>query len=169
MKTCPYCGSEVVAVEIGNLYDCYFCEMEITEVELQADSNRKPIPFREIVSIEEVYQSTVEFFNYHTYELLCLLRLIRKERTGIYNNMNVFYKARLEGSKEFEEVEKEQAAEYQLYTRKAWVIENILIDRMGHVPERLTDQYLIKFRNDCMRKMKPMQIRQERKNVNGGK
>ena len=81
--------------------------------------------------------------SFHTYDLLVLLRLVRKERTKAYDLMLTLKKAGKSPQidKAMINYSEEQ---YGLYTKRMKVIEGILIDRMGYKPQRVDDKLLAK-------------------------
>ncbi|MCQ6331374.1 hypothetical protein NPM18_30915, partial [Bacillus cereus] len=58
----------------------------------------------------------------------------------------------------------ETGGEYEYYTRKAWVIENILLERQGFFPEKVTARVL-EYMGEQIRKSKKktMRISKERR------
>ncbi|MDW2879699.1 MULTISPECIES: hypothetical protein [Bacillaceae] len=78
--------------------------------------------------------------------------------------MNIFYKARKHGElDDFRETEEETGENYERITRKMFVLENLIRQRLGYVPRRITDAYLARYLEEMKRdKNKPMTIRQER-------
>ncbi|MEY2196685.1 hypothetical protein AB7942_28815 [Neobacillus sp. BF23-41] len=109
-------------------------------------------------------KTTPEIMTLSTFELLYLLKLIRKERNDMYHHMHVFRRAG-EESNDFKEAEKESGRDYLYFTKKAFVVENIIRTRLGYVPDRITESYLVKYvqniKND--NKTGPMIIRTQRK------
>ncbi|UOO43966.1 hypothetical protein I0292_26790 (plasmid) [Priestia megaterium] len=69
---CSYCGTE------GLEYSCSFCG---------ANLNIKRPKLKEFVVLEDVEKPFNELSCFHTYDLLVLLRLVRKERTKAYDLM----------------------------------------------------------------------------------
>jgi hypothetical protein len=67
---CSYCGTE----GLENI--CSFCG---------ANLNVKKPKLKEFVVLEDVEKSSNEIACFHTYDLLVLLRLVRKERTKAYD------------------------------------------------------------------------------------
>ncbi|QIZ09322.1 hypothetical protein HFZ78_23625 [Priestia megaterium] len=82
----------------------------------------------------------------------------------MYHHMHVFRRAG-EESNDFKEAEKESGRDYLYFTKKAFVVENIIRTRLGYVPDRITESYLVKYlqniKND--KKTGPMIIRTQRK------
>jgi len=99
-----------------------------------------------------------------TFELLYLLKMIRKERNDVYHYLHVFRRAG-EESNEFKEAEKELGRDYMYFTKKAFVVGNIIRTRLGYVPERITESYLVKYLQNIKddKKTGPMMIRTQRK------
>jgi hypothetical protein len=75
---CSYCGTEVLDDS------CSFCG---------ANMNIKRPKLKEFVVLEDVEKPFNELSCFHTYDLLVLLRLVRKERTKAYDLMLTFKKA----------------------------------------------------------------------------
>ncbi|MED3882878.1 hypothetical protein [Priestia megaterium] len=75
---CSYCGTEVLDDS------CSFCG---------ATLNIKRPKLKEFVVLEDVEKPFNELGCFHTYDLLVLLRLVRKERTKAYDLMLTFKKA----------------------------------------------------------------------------
>lgn len=140
MPTCPFCGSPVTAAT--ETYFCSFCEMEIPADALLQDGSRRQLPpLEQVASLEDAGQSTKVLLNKDSYYLTVLLRLVREERTKVYNYLRVFNKLE-ERPADLEDKKIETGREYEHWTRKMWTIENILRDRSGFYPERITDGYL---------------------------
>lgn len=76
--------------------------------------------------------------------LIVLLRLVRDERKRTYNLLRVVNKgaALKPGETAFKQGQDEGANNYRYWTRKAWIIENILRDRVGYYPAKITDNLL---------------------------
>ncbi|MEK4114581.1 hypothetical protein MHH92_30535 [Paenibacillus sp. FSL M7-1414] len=135
--TCPYCGTELRSE--NQAYYCAFCEMAVSAEDVQQNGERRQIAFQtNNVSISDAEQNTCQLMQRSTNDLIVLLRLVRQKRTDFYNYMRVLNKA--EG--DFQEHAELTAKDYEYWTRKAWVLENILRDRTGVFPERITDDYL---------------------------
>jgi hypothetical protein len=63
----------------------------------------------------------------------------------MYHHMHVFHRADDLGSNDFKEAEKESGREYMYFTKKAFVVENIISSRIGYVPARITENDLAKY------------------------
>lgn len=160
--TCPYCGSELEKRQ--EKYYCDFCVMILGPEQVQRNHERISVRIRDFALDVYLDKTTPELMIYSTYELLCLLKYARTERTNIYQLMNTFYKARqLDGTNDFLESEEYSGQEYEKITRKMFVIENLIRQRLGFVPHRITDAYLAKYLEGMKKdKFNPMIIRQQR-------
>lgn len=125
---CSYCGTE------GLEGSCSFCG---------ASLNIKRPKLKEFVVLEDVEKPFNELGCFHTYDLLVLLRLVRKERTKAYDLMLTLKKAGNHPQLDQAMVNYSEE-QYGLYTKRMKVIEGILIDRMGYKPQRIDDKLLAK-------------------------
>lgn len=140
MQTCGYCGSAVEPVGKG-LY-CLFCDMEVYRDEVQENGMRRPLRAEKVVFLSAAERPTQELMEKDSYYLTLLLKLVRNERKRTYNLLRVVNKgAELQPGK-FKSGQNEGAKNYQYWTRKAWIIENILRDRAGYYPIKITDNML---------------------------
>jgi hypothetical protein len=146
-------------------YYCDFCCMKLDAAVVKENHERLDIRFREFALVAHIDKNTPEIMALCTFELLYLLKMIRKERTDMYHHMHVFRRAGEDGSSDFKEAEMESGRDYMYLTKKSFVVENIIRSRLGFVPERITDSYLVRYmekiRND--KKSGPMIIRVKRK------
>ncbi|MFC5714376.1 hypothetical protein ACFPU1_16645 [Thalassorhabdus alkalitolerans] len=157
--TCPYCGSRLDQ----NFY-CEFCVMTIPKEKVQTDHQREKVLVRDFVFREDAEKTTPELKNMTSFELMMLLKLIRKERATAYKLMTHFYRARKTGNPEYQDQEEDQGTDYQYWTKKMFVVENLLRERMVYIPQRLTDSYLEKMRDHIeTMQHKPMYVRTRRK------
>ncbi|MBT2700861.1 hypothetical protein J7E79_26415 [Bacillus sp. ISL-40] len=167
MKTCPYCGSNLEKLDT-QFYYCEFCSMEVDSRITKENRERLDVRFQDFVLEVFIDKTTPEIMILSTFELLYLMKLIRKERYDCYHLMNVFHQAGKEGITEYKEVEKETGRDYMYYTKKAFIVENLIRTRLGYVPERITESYLVQYlqniKND--KKTGPMMIRTQRKELN---
>ncbi|MED1472711.1 hypothetical protein [Bacillus salipaludis] len=163
--TCPYCGSELV--EQVEQYYCEFCLMRLDPNQVQRNYERISVRIRDFSLEVYLDKTTPELMRLSTFELLSLLKYARAERVSLYHYLNVFYKARKIGqTEEYIENEEESGKEYEKITRKMFVLENILRQRLGYVPHRITDDYLARYLEEMKKgKHKPMIIRQKRRDA----
>ena len=128
LQICTYCKTENKQSEIR----CTFCEADL------AFSRPKTMRF---VELSDAYKPYPVLNSYHTFDLLQLLRLVRRSRTDAYNSLRITLKA----SNEMEvPVELKNAAEgeYKRSTAYMNIIEGILIDRIGYKPQRIDDKLI---------------------------
>jgi hypothetical protein len=169
MKTCPYCGSNIENIN-DHKYYCDFCAMNLDFQSVKENGERLAVRVTEAALDVHIDKTTPEIMILSTYELLYLLKAIRKERSNMYSKMNIFYKAgKQENTDEYREYEKITGNDYMYYTKKAFVVENIIRSMLGYVPTRITDTYLLNYLNNIQNdKSGPMIIRTERKKINQG-
>lgn len=130
---------------------------------VKENRERIDVRVRDFVLDAVIDKTTPEIMTLSTFELLYLLKMIRKERSDMYHHMHVFHRAGEQGGTEFKEVETETGRSYMYYTKKAFVVENIIRTRLGYVPERITENYLAKYLENIKKdKTRPMIIRTER-------
>jgi hypothetical protein len=166
--TCPYCGSELI--QQHEKYYCDFCVMRLRPDQVQRNYERISVRVRDFALDAYLDKTTPELMRYSTFELLSLLKYARAERSSLYHYLNVFYKARKHGqTDEYKENEADCGKQYEKITRKMFVLENIIRQRLGYVPNRITDAYLARYLEEMKKdKYKPMMIRQKRKNEGKG-
>jgi hypothetical protein len=140
MKTCLYCGSKVESYQ--QHYYCDFCEMKIDRIDVQEDGKRKNLLPASQPTLEDLQKSTPELMRFSIVELLFLLKFARHERSSIYNQRYTFIQALKQGENQFKEGEQYTFKEYEFYTRKCFVLENLIRERIGYYPAKLTDSYI---------------------------
>ncbi|USK72627.1 hypothetical protein [Peribacillus asahii] len=146
-STCSYCGSSI-ATPFGKpdkVY-CGFCEMF---VEPSKDGERIERHEKvEFIGYEHIRMNTPQLMGLQTKTLLHLLKFMREERRAYFDTMRTLKKASSE-LPEFKEGEKMSADEYEMITRKCFVVETILKDRMGYIPKKITENLLLNFEARC--------------------
>jgi len=163
-KTCPYCGGNIKKKNIAQYY-CDFCCMALDSKIVKENRERLDIRVSECALDVHMDKTTPEIMKLSSFELLYLLKAIRKERRDMYRHMNTLYKAgEQENIDEFKEYERIAGQNYMYYTKKAFVVENIIRTRLGYVPAQITEDYLVEYleniKND---KTDPMIIRTKRR------
>lgn len=159
MNTCPYCGSGVAAED--GIYFCGFCQMK--GFQPSEDGTRQSrYQLKPYISHDDLKKTTPELMTYHTVDLLKVLKMLREERRSYFHLVSVFKKAGNE-TEEHRQSEKDTGNDYEEMTRKTWVVENILKDRIGYIPQRVTNQLLetVMQRSEQERNMKPMTIKKK--------
>ncbi|ALP39412.1 hypothetical protein ASL14_26420 (plasmid) [Paenibacillus sp. IHB B 3084] len=143
MKTCGYCGSAVERK--SNMYYCAFCDMELFREDVQEDGQRKPVSITAGATLAGAERSTSELMELDSYYLTELLTLVRSQRKQVYNSLRIVNKGAAL-SPGFGQAQQQGGANYEYWTRKVWVIENILRERAGYYPGKITENYLNRFR-----------------------
>ncbi|MCM3653405.1 hypothetical protein [Metabacillus litoralis] len=124
MKTCAYCGSPVTFVDMDECY-CSFCTMKLKREDVLENGKRKSLLPSSQPTLSDLNKSTPELMCFSTVELLFLLKLARKERAD-----------------EFTEAAEYSFSEYEKATRKCFVLENLVRERIGYYPAKLTESYI---------------------------
>lgn len=126
---CSYCGSD----NGGNYAEnCGFCDAPLKK--------QRPT-MKEFIYLNQCELPFDQLSNFHTYDLLVLLRLVREERSKSYNLMRTVQKAPEEVVVDLD-TSAFAESEYRIYTARMKVVEGILIDRMGYKPKRVDDKLL---------------------------
>ncbi|MFG6121155.1 hypothetical protein [Thalassobacillus sp. B23F22_16] len=140
MNTCGFCASD-----INDKY-CNFCQMELDDKHIMQDGKRlnQAKKFLGYPDRTEVYKSTKELMKLETIHLLCLLREARSIRAEVYKLRLLRHQAEEQQgmNNEIESLENYTYDEYESATRKVWVIENIIKDRLGYFPQKVTNNFL---------------------------
>lgn len=132
---CSYCQTE----NQKNLDNCTFCNAPLIII--------RPSQ-KDFLAVDHAQKPFEELIQYHTYDLLVLLRLVRAERSTAYDMMisiQRLLKKAPEGSQnDSNDAELVQHAEidYRRYTSRMKLLEGILIDRMGYKPKRIDNKLL---------------------------
>lgn len=135
MITCAYC-----ATELSSRY-CPFCEMELKDYQISKNGNRMSSTLNFIPAEVEIFKDTKTLMKKETIELLFLLRYARKHRSDVYNLRINVHRASKQGN-DMQEYDTSSYNDYEEATRKVWVIENIIKDRMGYYPKQVTENFL---------------------------
>lgn len=143
MKTCAFCGSEI------NINFCNFCDIDLENRYISKDGKRLSLldNFQGYPDRTKIFMSTKELMELETIELLCLLREARSHRAEAYNLRLLRHKAEEHAgyTEDVKDLAVKTYEEYEYATRKVWVIENIIKDRIGYFPEKVTDNFLSMF------------------------
>lgn len=142
MKTCAYCGSQ-----IQDKY-CSFCKMELTDKYILEDGKRLNNAIDFLPERQGIFKNTPELLQLETIELLCLLREARQYRSEVYKLRILTHRGKkqaIEEGKDLEsmnQIDNSSYDDYEEATRKVWVIENIIKDRIGYYPKKVTENFL---------------------------
>lgn len=135
MISCSYCKTE----NTNKTYSCTFCK---------APLNFERPKQKEFLSLDHAQKPFLELTEYHTYDLLVLLRMVRSERSTAYDSM-ISFKRLLNKAPESTQMDADNQTllrhaedDYKHHTARMNVLEGILIDRMGYKPKRIDDKLL---------------------------
>ncbi|MEK4503640.1 hypothetical protein NYE55_35425 [Bacillus sp. FSL R12-0069] len=161
---CPYCATPIQVDKNGVVQEiCEFCGGRIREQQtgvLQLCQNGERFEFTKMqqqLFLEHIHQSVEELKQYHTYDLYVLLKEVREARSQTYYGLQLLNKASKE-ERTLQATADETGGEYEYYTRKVWVIENILLERQGFFPEKITARVL-EYMGEQIRKSKKKSMR----------
>lgn len=174
MVTCPYCANEINVMETGPWKEhaqCVFCEIILgpeSEWGMYTTEHQR-VPgqmLNEMLDLNYAKKSLYEIKQLHSCDLLLLLKLAREERSSVYNLLRVFNKAVEHGTKEFEENAIAQGGDYEYWTRRCWMLENLLITRFGYFPKQITNELILSMREKFLEaQKKPMKISKQKRSV----
>jgi hypothetical protein len=116
--------------------------MKLKLADVQEYGKRKNLLPASQPSLSDLDKSTPELMCFSTVELLFLLKFARKDRGNIYKQRFIIIQAMKEGEGSFTEAEQYTFREYEKATRKCFVLENLLWERIGYYPAKLTDSYI---------------------------
>jgi hypothetical protein len=165
MNTCGFCASQ-----INNNY-CDFCQMELEDKHITKDGQRfdQSKRFLGYPDRQEIFKSTKELMKLETIHLLCLLREARAYRSDVYKLRYLAHQGKKQaitqgGSPEdlesMNRIDESSYGDYEEATRKVWVIENIIKDRLGYFPKRINEKFLLIYL-DRMEKSEQKNMRME--------
>ncbi|PDZ43732.1 hypothetical protein [Bacillus wiedmannii] len=163
--SCAYCGTEV-KIDTNSIGEetCTFCGAKMRSSHsglLQLCQNEQRFEFYKMqqnVFLEQVNESVEVLKQLHTFDLYLLLKEVREARSQTFTGLRVLNKA-LDQDAQFKDTADEVGNDYEYYTRKAWVIENILLERQGYFPEKITEKILTFMWSQIKKsRAKPMQI-----------
>src|SRR5699024_11599700 len=118
--------------------------MNLSDKYILNDGKRLKNSIENYPDFRDIFKSTAELLQLETIELLCLLHHARNHRSDVYNLRILTNKAKEEGG-DMKDIDVASYSEYEEATRKVWVFENIIKDRIGYYPQRITDSFLIMY------------------------
>lgn len=180
MKTCSYCATdltkELLAVKGGEYHNhtsCPHCKILLgpnSNWGNYTEDGKRVISkqIKPMIAIEDVQQPLHILNDFHTHDLLLALRLARLERHKTYDLLKTFNKAsdnmNEEDFQKFEVATEETGNEYDYWTRRCWMLENLLMDRMGYFPQRISNEMLFNIKERSLQaQKKPMVISRVRR------
>ena len=131
---CQYCKTENAEHQTR----CTFCGADLLYT--------RPV-IREI-DVTDVLKPLQEKKTYHTFNLLEMLQIARKERSDAYNMLRIVLKSEneVEVDKELKNSVEEQ---YRLFTAHVHMIQELLSDRIGYSPKRVDNELLDRYLSKC--------------------
>jgi len=115
--------------------------MELTNKYILENGNRLNNVIEYFPDLSGIFKSTKELLELETIELLCLLQHARQYRSDVYNLRINVHRARDLGAN-MDKFDATSFSDYEDATRKVWVIENIIKDRIGYYPKKVTENFL---------------------------
>lgn len=125
---CSYCKTENVADQSS----CTFCAADLLAT--------RPTQKR-FIDIEDVLKPLAQKQQYHTFDLLLMLKVARKERSDAFTTLKTILKA----NNEIEvptELKSDTEGFYNDFSAHVNQIEQILVDRLGYYPKRIDQKFL---------------------------
>ena len=143
MNTCKYCGQLLKAIgtkENIPYFSCSFCEMEFSVEETCIDRQRISV-IPALLEDSNIYQTTQQFLERDT---ITLYHVLKEIRSFWYNLKTLLESAKkqMAGDAVLESAITNMTEEYKLLTKKKFVVENIILERTGFFPEKLTEEFL---------------------------
>jgi len=115
--------------------------MELTDRYILQDGKRLDNSIKNYPDQSGIFKNTPELLKLETIELLCLLRHARNYRSEVYKLRILTHKAEDQGG-DMKQIEATSYGDYEDATRKVWVIENIIKERIGYYPQKVTENFL---------------------------
>lgn len=141
MRTCKYCGTELIFQgELNNekYFNCSFCEMDFVEADTSMDRKRKEfVP--EYIDILKAH-TTKELLQVDTITLFHMLREANKFWYHIKSTLEKMSKVEL--NEESKATLAEIREEYNNITKRKFVLENIILERTGFLPKKINEEFL---------------------------
>lgn len=167
-NTCSYCGTVLAAgpdKETGKAF-CGFCEMDVKPSVNgeRIEQQKKLLISGDMKTDYGLYEAaqlpTRELKEYHTLSLLQVLKYMREERRSQFESMALWKKGASEDPG-LKEMAREKAETYETITRKCYAVENLIKERMGYIPKKITNELLLSYQNRCLdpHNDKPMVVR----------
>ncbi|MBU8732529.1 hypothetical protein KM915_20995 [Cytobacillus oceanisediminis] len=146
MKTCKYCGTTLYFLgEYQNKlhFHCSYCDLSFGIDETCENRKRKQ-------SVPEYYnqgyyKSTKELLSINTVELF---HMLKECRSDWYNTFSILSRLmnldenEIPDKQEMDQAVKPLYDEYVKLTKQKFIIENILLEKAGFVPEKITEDFL---------------------------
>jgi len=115
--------------------------MNLSDKYILNDGKRLINSIENYPDFRDIFKSTLQLLKLETIELLCLLRHARNYRSDVYKLRILGHKAKEDGGN-VEHMQMQSYNDYEEATRKVWVFENIIKDRVGYFPQKINDSFL---------------------------
>jgi transcription elongation factor Elf1 len=147
MNTCKYCGTQLEYIgsdEHKAYFKCDYCDLSFDHTEVCKDRKRNqdiPDSYNEL----DIYMPTKKLLKQNPLVLFHLLKECRKQWYSLLKTLqNVMDLEEVpEGEEEnLDDIVKPLYKEYVYLTKQKFVIENILLEKAGFVPDKITDEFL---------------------------
>lgn len=145
MITCKYCGSNLIYIgeyKSQLYFACDFCDMTFDKSEVCRDRKR-------MSSVPEYYTSymlpTKSLLERKTIELFHMLKECRKDWYDIFSLLKWILNVdpnEITDNQELDEAYKPLYKEYISLTKQKFVIENVILEKAGFLPDKITDEFL---------------------------
>lgn len=148
VRTCKYCGTELEyygRFEDSNQYFCDFCDLLFPEEETSFDRKRKKNKPRVLnpsmtLSVKEMLKTDTITLFYSLKETNSFWYFLKTSLENFKQNLK---KGNLDqNDPEITKQLKEMKHEYIQITKTKFAIENILRERTGFLPEKITEEFL---------------------------
>ena len=146
MITCKYCGTELDFIgekESKQFFHCNYCDISFEKQETCYDRKRKASVPPHYDS--NYYQPTNQLLKLNTVELFHLLSDCRKDWFTNYSTLQSLKKLKNDDpskTKQVDEMYKPLNHEYIKMSKQKFIIENILLEKAGFLPEKITNEFL---------------------------
>lgn len=148
MQTCKYCGTELEFLgryEFQNQFHCDFCDLVFAEADTCCDRKRKkykPIAIDSFITLtvqQMLVTDTITLFHSlketrsYWFQIKSVLEgLSKKEKEGLFKN-----------DPEAAATLKDLKNEFMQTTKQKFALENIILERTGFIPQKITEEFLI--------------------------
>lgn len=151
MKTCKYCATELEYIgrlENENQFFCTFCDLAFPEYETCLDRKRKKFK-PQYVDENNISLTVKEMLEMDTINLFYALRATNKFWYSVKGGLEFFKKGiKLQKFSPAEAAAfNEMKNEYNQITKQKFALENIILERTGFLPEKITDEFLLNLVN----------------------
>lgn len=141
--TCKYCGGNLSFVGFYkglNYFSCSFCDLVFDENEVCEKRKRKEVVPKKYEL--NYFKPTKELLTYNTIELFHMLKECRSDWYRIFTLLKSILNNEPDNVEEIPNEYKDLYDQYIELTKKKFVIENIILEKAGFLPDKITDGFL---------------------------